>query len=65
MQKVDKQMPWEEIQKKFPTVFEQDFKTFLENEDDAKMKALRAWGKKMRDKNLGNHHLGSRGYPGV
>ena len=37
----------------------------MEHEDDAKMKALRMWGRQMRDKNLGNHHLGSRGYPGV
>ena len=28
------------------------------------MKALRQWGRELRDKNLGNHHLGSRGYPG-
>ena len=63
--KVDKKMPWEEIQKKFPTVSQQDFKKFLENEDEGKMKDLRKWGREMRDKNLGNHRLGSRGYQGV
>ena len=64
-QKVDKKEPWEVISKAFPTVSEQDFKKFLENEDRATMKELRAWGRRMRDRNLGNHHLGSRGYEGV
>jgi hypothetical protein len=63
--KVDKKMPWEQIQKYFPTVSLEDFKKFLENEDDGKMKDLRAWGREMRDKNLGNHRLGSRGYRGA
>ena len=39
-QKVDKKEPWEVIQKAFPTVTEEDFKKFLENEDKVKMKDL-------------------------
>ena len=53
------------ITKKFPMGKVEDFKKFLENEDSAKMRALRAWGREMRAKNLGNHRLGSRGYQGV
>jgi hypothetical protein len=62
---IDEKAPWEVIKKKFPTIGVEDFKKFLENEDRAKMKDLRKWGREMRDKNLGNHHLGSRGYEGV
>jgi hypothetical protein len=62
---VDNKVPWAVITKKFPTVSLEDFKKFLENEDRSKMKDLRKWGKEMRDKNLGNHHLGSRGYEGA
>ena len=46
----------------FRSISEEDFKLFLENEKLGKTERLRTWGKEMRDKNVGNHNLGSCGY---
>jgi hypothetical protein len=55
---------WERISTKEPSLSLQDFnafKSYLESDD---VKKWTAWGKKMRDLNLGTHHCGSGGYRG-
>jgi uncharacterized protein YfbU (UPF0304 family) len=55
---------FEEIHRHFPRVTEEDLKVFLANEELEATKTLQAWGKKMREQNIGNHHLGCHGYDG-
>jgi hypothetical protein len=55
---------WEKISSKEPTLEREDFeilKSFLETEECEKWTA---WGRKMRDLNIGVHHCGSGGYRG-
>ena len=62
--KIEKGESWEEIKSKEPTVNKEDFEAFkLSLKEEVSLKWTE-WGKKMRDMNLGNHHLGSGGYRG-
>ena len=55
-------LSYEEIIKKEPTVTEEHLKVFEANceTDAAKAKSVR--GKERKERNIGNHHLGSGGY---
>jgi hypothetical protein len=62
--KIDAGESWERISSKEPSLSLEDFnafKSYLESDD---VKKWTAWGKKMRDLNLGTHHCGSGGYRG-
>ena len=62
--KIDAGESWERISSKDPSLSLEDFnafKSYLESDD---VKKWTAWGKKMRDLNLGTHHCGSGGYRG-
>ena len=48
----------------FPKVTRPIFDVFMENEELDYTKKQTLWGKEMRDLNIGNHRLGSRGYDG-
>ncbi|KAE8784031.1 hypothetical protein D1007_42391 [Hordeum vulgare] len=53
-----------EIKKKWPSVSEEDWNLFKQHCETPEVKEMEKWGKDMRAKNIGNHTLGSRGYPG-
>ena len=61
---ISKGAGYAEIHRHFPKVTEVDLAAFLANEDLDHTKEQTAWGKMMRDKNIGNHHLSCRGYDG-
>ncbi|VAH99873.1 unnamed protein product [Triticum turgidum subsp. durum] len=53
-----------EIKKKWPSVSEEDWNLFKQHCETPEVKEMEKWGKEMRARNIGNHTLGSRGYPG-
>ncbi|XP_044962457.1 uncharacterized protein LOC123413585 isoform X2 [Hordeum vulgare subsp. vulgare] len=53
-----------EIKKKWPSVSEEDWNLFKQHCKTPEVKEMEKWGKDMRARNIGNHTLGSRGYPG-
>ncbi|KAK1666298.1 hypothetical protein QYE76_054457 [Lolium multiflorum] len=55
---------FEEVHSSFPHVTQADFDAFLANEELQATKNRKLWGKEMRELNIGNHNLGSRGYEG-
>ena len=55
---------YEKIHNHFPKVTEADLAAFKINEELDHTKDSTSWGKRMRDMNVGNHRLGSRGYDG-
>jgi hypothetical protein len=54
--------PFEEVDRHFPRMTEEDFKVFLANEAGDFTKAQSKWGKDLVEKNIGHHRLGCRGY---
>ena len=61
---LDQDMSFEEIRGHYPQISLADLATFKENEDTPEGRAKREWGKSMRDKNIGHHNLGTRGFLG-
>jgi hypothetical protein len=61
---IDEDKSFDEIHIIYPMITEDDLAQFKAKEGLRSTKALREWGKEMRGKNIGNHNLGSRGYPG-
>ncbi|KAK1641835.1 hypothetical protein QYE76_059640 [Lolium multiflorum] len=55
---------FEEVHSAFPHVTQADFDAFVANEELQATKNRKLWGKEMRELNIGNHNLGSRGYEG-
>ncbi|KAK1605574.1 hypothetical protein QYE76_029247 [Lolium multiflorum] len=55
---------FEEVHSAFPHVSQADFDAFVANEELQATKNRKLWGKEMRELNIGNHNLGSRGYEG-
>lgn len=55
---------FEEVHSSFPNVTQEDFDAFVANEELQATKNCKTWGKEMRELNIGNHNLGSRGYEG-
>ena len=55
---------FDEIQKMWSIISEEDFKEFWDIEATAAKQKLRQWGKDMQKKNVAPHNLGSRGYAG-
>ena len=55
---------FDEIHRNYPQITEADLTLFKAREELTAKKALSKWGKDMREKNVGNHDLGSRGYLG-
>ncbi|KAK1691934.1 hypothetical protein QYE76_008631 [Lolium multiflorum] len=55
---------FEEVHSAFPHVTQADFDAFVANEELQATKNRKLWGMEMRDLNIGNHNLGSRGYEG-
>jgi len=62
--KIDKGQSWEEIRVKEPMLDQEEFEAFKLSLETEEAKKWTAWGKQMRDLNLGNHRLGSGGYRG-
>ena len=61
---VDDGDSFEKIHAKWPQITKDHLVLFKSKEELGSSKAWRKWGKAMRAANLGNHNLGSRGYPG-
>ena len=61
---IDKGESWEIISRKNLMLDEEEFKIFKADLDTAASKAWTEWGKTMREKNIGNHRLGSGRYRG-
>ena len=55
---------FEEINATEPMIGEDDYREFKAKCDADPTKAASAWGKQMRDLNIGNHNLGCGGYRG-
>ncbi|KAK1602665.1 hypothetical protein QYE76_037218 [Lolium multiflorum] len=55
---------FEEVHSAFPHVSQADFDAFVANEELQATKNRKLWVKEMRELNIGNHNLGSRGYEG-
>ena len=53
-----------QIQAHFPKVTAQELKHLIDSDELLATKKRREWGQEMRDLNIGNHHLGCRGYVG-
>ncbi|XP_044366706.1 uncharacterized protein [Triticum aestivum] len=53
-----------EIKKIWPSVSEEDWNLFKQHCETPEVKEMEKWGKDMWAKSIGNHTLGSRGYPG-
>ena len=62
--KIDKGDSWEMIKAKEPMLDEEEFETFKLSIQSDEAKKWTKWGKEMRDRNIGNHRLGSGGYRG-
>ena len=62
--KIGKGQSWETISLKEPMIDEEEFNTFKAGLASEEAKIWTAWGKKMRDMNIGNHKCGSGGYRG-
>ena len=61
---LDKDCSFEEVHRRFPQISADAWTTFKDAENTPEAIAKRGWGKKMWDKNIGDHTLGSRGYAG-
>ena len=53
---------YDKINAKWPSISEEEYNIFKDEQGLASTKALSLWGKKMHGKNLGPHNLGCRGY---
>jgi hypothetical protein len=53
---------FDEIYEIYLMIQADDLALFKDKEELTSTKALREWGRDTRKKNIGNHHLGSRGY---
>ena len=53
-----------EIKKLWPSIEEDDWNEFIQTHSGEEFERKSQWGKEMRSKIVGNHRLGSRGYPG-
>ncbi|KAK1626283.1 hypothetical protein QYE76_000598 [Lolium multiflorum] len=62
--KIEAGESWERISSKDPSLSLEDFNAFKSYLESDAVKKWTAWGKKMRDLNLGTHHCGSGGYRG-
>ncbi|KAK1628148.1 hypothetical protein QYE76_002463 [Lolium multiflorum] len=62
--KIEAGESWERISSKDPSISLEDFNAFKSYLQSDGVKKWTAWGKKMRDLNLGTHHCGSGGYRG-
>ena len=62
--KIDEGDSFEDIHRVFPSIKHADLNLFIELEKHPSKVNMRQWGKKMREKNLGDHNLGSGGYLG-
>jgi hypothetical protein len=62
--KIEAGESWERISSKDPSLSLEDFNAFKSYLQSDAVKKWTAWGKKMRDLNLGTHHCGSGGYRG-
>ena len=62
--KIEKGQSWETISLKELMIDEEEFNTFKAGLASDEAKIWTAWGKKMRDMNIGNHKCGSGGYRG-
>ncbi|KAK1695804.1 hypothetical protein QYE76_012501 [Lolium multiflorum] len=62
--KIEAGESWERISSKDPSISLEDFNAFKSYLESDAVKKWTAWGKKMRDLNLGTHHCGSGGYRG-
>ncbi|KAK1611608.1 hypothetical protein QYE76_035281 [Lolium multiflorum] len=62
--KIEAGESWERISSKDPSLSLEDFNAFKSYLESDTVKKWTAWGKKMRDLNLGTHHCGSGGYRG-
>ncbi|MEI4920527.1 hypothetical protein Q8G81_33745, partial [Klebsiella pneumoniae] len=63
--RIDKKKSWEEIKKHEPLLERDDYLLFKEDLHTDNTKEWVAWGKRLRDQNIGNHRLGSGGYIGI
>ena len=63
-EQLDKGADFAAIHAKWPSISKEDLALFKDREELASRKALRVWGKELREKNIGPHNLGSRGYAG-
>ena len=59
---VDEKKSYTEVHKKYPTITEADWETFKRDCKTEEVVERRKWGEKMRNRNIGIHGLGSRGY---
>ena len=62
--KIEKCKSWEKISLKEPMIDKEEFKNFKAGLVSDEAKIWTAWGKKMRDLNIGNHKCRSGGYTG-
>ncbi|KAM0827572.1 hypothetical protein ACQ4PT_068114 [Festuca glaucescens] len=62
--KIDHGESWEKISSKEPSLSKEDFDAFKPSLETEEAKKWTAWGKKMRELNLGVHHCGSGSYRG-
>ncbi|KAK1662833.1 hypothetical protein QYE76_050992 [Lolium multiflorum] len=62
--KIEAGESWERISSKDPSLSLEDFNAFKSYLESDAVKKWTAWGKKMRELNLGTHHCGSGGYRG-
>ncbi|KAK1693135.1 hypothetical protein QYE76_009832 [Lolium multiflorum] len=62
--KIEAGESWERISSRDPSLSLEDFNAFKSYLESDAVKKWTAWGKKMRDLNLGTHHCGSGGYRG-
>lgn len=62
--KIDHGESWEKISSKESSLSKEDFDEFKSSLETEEAKKWTAWGKKMRELNLGVHHCGSGGYRG-
>jgi hypothetical protein len=62
--KIKKGKSWEQICSKDPSLSREDFEAFKSSLETDEAKKWTAWGKKMRELNLGAHRCGSGGYRG-
>lgn len=62
--KIKKGKSWEQISRKDPSLSREDFEAFKSSLETDEAKKWTAWGKKMRELNLGAHRCGSGGYRG-
>ena len=61
---IDKKEPYFEIVKDNPTIIEEQFEIFKADYDAEDAKEKSKYMKGLQERNMGCHHLGSRGYGG-